>query len=186
MIMLEAFERKYGDATFPSMTASDLTSLRSEAGDQGFGGGLYRVLTDARAAALEPEIFRAFPDYSQAVTAFATDWLGRVFALRHDTKQVVMMEPGTAEVLSIGVSFDDFHSQEIVNYAEEALALQFFEAWKAAGHDVPRADQCAGYRKPLFQGGADEVSNLELIDMDVYWTVSAPFIAKARRALAGN
>jgi hypothetical protein len=38
---------------------------------------------------------------------------------------------------------------------------------------------CIGYKKPLFLGGVDWIENLETIDMDVYWTVTAPIIAKA-------
>ncbi|CAE6797130.1 hypothetical protein R75461_05007 [Paraburkholderia nemoris] len=38
--------------------------------------------------------------------------------------------------------------------------------------------QCVGYKRPLFLGGADELHNLELTDLDVYWTLSSQMIAQ--------
>lgn len=43
------------------------------AGDQVFGGGLYRVLASARADDLNRAVDEAFPDYRGAVSCFATD-----------------------------------------------------------------------------------------------------------------
>ena len=97
-----------------------------------------------------------------------------------------MFEPGSAEALSIGVSLVDFHRDEMVNHTDALLAASFFDQWIEVGNDRPTPDQAVGYKKALFQGGADALENLELIDLDVMWTVSAPFIAKARRALASH
>jgi Domain of unknown function (DUF1851) len=82
-----------------------------------------------------------------------------------------MLEPGTGQALEIPVSFSLFHDVELVDYREEALAQSFFGQWLAIGGKRPRLDECVGYRKPLFLGGVDTVANLEIIDLDVYWTV---------------
>jgi len=34
--------------------------------------------------------------------------------------------------------------------------------------------------KPLFLGGADELGNLEMFDVDVYWHLMAKLISKVR------
>ena len=34
-------------------------------------------------------------------------------------------------------------------------------------------DQCAGYKVPLFLGGEDSIHNLELSDIEVYWSLMA-------------
>ncbi len=60
-------------------------------------------------------------------------------------------------------------------HSDAALALTFFEEARAAGLLVS-FDQCAGYRIPLFLGGKDEVENLEVIDLDVYWTIHGQLI----------
>lgn len=183
--MLEAFEARYGDgAALLPQGIVDFQGLRRLAGDRVLGGGLYRVLSDERAEAIEREVSRAFPDFRGLVDCFASDWMGNVFGERRDSRLIVMFEPGTAEVLGMGVPFAQFHESVIVEDADAALAEPAFRQWTAAGNSVPTPDLCAGYRKPLFMGGKDEIDNLELIDMDVYWTMTAPFIAKARPTAA--
>jgi hypothetical protein len=46
--------------------------------------------------------------------------------------------------------------------------------------------ECVGYRKPLFLGGADNLTNVEMLDLDVYWTLTAQLIAKTRGLPAGT
>jgi hypothetical protein len=62
----------------------------------------------------------------------------------------LMFEPGTGEVLDIPVPFQLIHDGEFVDYAEAALAQQFFARYLAAGGDAPSEDQCVGYKTPLF------------------------------------
>jgi hypothetical protein len=71
------------------------------------------------------------------------------------------------------VSFAAFHDEELIDYADAALATGFFESWSAAnGDSVPLSrDQCVGYRVPLFLGGEDVVENLAVTDLEVYWTI---------------
>ena len=87
--------------------------------------------------------------------------------------QVLLLEPGTGEALEIPVPFSTFHDGELVDYADAALAAEFFEAWSAQHPSaLPLSpDQCVGYKVPLFLGGHDDVANLEVSDLDVYWTI---------------
>lgn len=182
--MLEAFERKYGDpnAEIPDIR-NDPNELRKAFGGRIFGGGLYRIFTEGQGKTIQAEVDQAFSDLEWDLDCFASDWLGRVFALRLDTKDVVLLEPGTAEALEIECPIKEFHSNELVNYADAALAADFFLEWTGAANSIPKSNECIGYTIPLFLGGDDIVGNLELIDMDVYWTVTAPLIAKARHKL---
>ncbi|HIF6190235.1 TPA: T6SS immunity protein Tdi1 domain-containing protein [Vibrio parahaemolyticus] len=91
-----------------------------------------------------------------------------------------MFEPGTGEALEIPVNFAQFHEDELVNYTNEALAVEFFSEWLATGNEPPASSQCVGYKKPLFLGGADIVANLELIDLEVYWGISGQLLEKVR------
>lgn len=81
----------------------------------------------------------------------------------------------------MSVRFSRFHDAELVDYAEEALAVSYFSKWREAGGTSPALSECIGYKKPLFLGGADEVDNLELTDLDVYWTI----MGQLRRQVAG-
>ncbi|WP_277621809.1 T6SS immunity protein Tdi1 domain-containing protein, partial [Caballeronia zhejiangensis] len=45
---------------------------------------------------------------------------------------------------------------------------------------APSYEECVGYRIPLFLGGKDVMDNLETSNLDVYWTLMAQLIRKAR------
>jgi hypothetical protein len=145
-----------------------------------FENGLYR-LHDATSGPLALSwIAEAFPEFAGRVCPFGYDWLGRQFAVDAGRQQagrplVLLLEPGTGQALEIPRQFADFHSEELVQHRDAALASGFFEDWAdAQGAVLPLAQgDCVGYRVPLFLGGRDTVDNLELLDLDVYWTLCA-------------
>ena len=147
--------------------------------------GAYRLhkLDDvARFTALAAE---AFPEFADRIECFGADWLGRQFAVDRGrvvggTPQVLMLEPGTGEVLEIPVNRAVFHDEELLNEPDAAAAHSFFEQWLASGGPRPQYEQCIGYKRPLYLGGADDVTNLELQDLDVYWTICAQLLAQVR------
>lgn len=59
--------------------------------------------------------------------------------------------------------------------------LENWNDWLASGGLHPTYGQCIGYKVPLFLGGKDDVSNLELSDLDVYWYAISQTLAKVRR-----
>lgn len=142
-----------------------------------FESGLYR-LHDATSGPLAASwIAEAFPEFASRACPFGYDWLGRQFAVDSGRQQggqplVLLLEPGTGEGLEIPLAFGALHDEELVEYRDAALASGFFDAW-AQDHAtaLPLArGNCVGYRVPLFLGGRDTVDNLEVIDLDVYWT----------------
>ena len=80
-----------------------------------------------------------------------------------------MLEPGTGWALDIPATFEAFHDDVLVDEADAAIALSFFRGWAAATQAVLpiRPSQCVGYRTPLLLGGADDIENLEVTDLDV-------------------
>ena len=143
-----------------------------------FENGLYRlhdVETGPRGAEWTAE---SFPRFASRVCPFAYDWLGRQFALdcgrvEDGEPQVLLLEPGTGEALEIPFSFARFHEQ-LDELREPAPAASFFASWAPANPEVLPlgAMQCAGYKVPLFLGGEDSVDNLEIINLEVYWSLS--------------
>jgi hypothetical protein len=143
-----------------------------------FENGLYRIhdaVTGPQSASL---IGDAFPRFSSRACPFGYDWLGRQFAADSGRREggeplVLLLEPGTGEALEIPFTFAAFH-EELAALQESALASSFFASWAGANpRCVPlSATQCAGYKIPLFLGGQDTVENLEVIDIDVYWSLS--------------
>lgn len=163
------------DATLPAdieSHAAGITELLESSGGSSFDDGLYRLHSLADLGKWTTIVEQAFPQYKGHIVCFAYDWLGRQFALdQRKGKQwhVLMIEPGTGDGIVIPASFADFHNVELVEYAEEALAEPFFDDWLESGGDPLEPSQCVGYIKPLFQGGSDDLENLELTDMEAYW-----------------
>lgn len=168
-VMLERFLASHPVTDGPEI--SETPELRPSAFRRAGGGrtishGLYRTHTEESASRLADHLSAAFPEAPPHELPYGYDWLGRQFCARSDdvTAPTLMFEPGTGEVLEIPVPFSDIHDEELVDYAEEALARDFFNRYLSSGGSGPRLDECVGYRTPLFLGGVDDVPNLELGD----------------------
>ncbi|QHD07060.1 T6SS immunity protein Tdi1 domain-containing protein [Pseudomonas sp. R76] len=161
-----------------------LVELISEFGGCSFENALYRVMKPSSINEWNKTIKYAFPDFYGRVQCFGFDWLGRIFALDSGRLEegysgVVMFEPGTGQVLEIPCNIVTFHNQELVEYSEEALAVSFRLQWLIRGA-APSYEECVGYKIPLFLGGRDVTNNLGILNLDVYWTLTAQLIRKAR------
>ena len=144
-----------------------------------FKNGLYRIHNINEIAKWTGIVEEAFPNYKGNILVFGYDWLGRQFAQNSQTGKILLFEPGTGEVLSIPADFVMFHDEEIADYSEDSLASEFFEEWyeSESGCDIPH-DKCVGYKVPLFLNGEDNISNLEISDMDVYWGLMGQMLIK--------
>jgi hypothetical protein len=172
--------------------AGSVETLLGRFGGCTFERGLYRVHTESSATAATRLVVEAFPEFRDRVSCFGFDWLGRQFAVDsgrgvHGDPEVLMLEPGTGQGLEIPVSFSRFHDEELVDYTNEALAVEFFSEWLSVhGGSAIGFDQCVGYRTPLFLGGRDDVANLELSDVDVYWTIMGQLRLQAMKLPSGT
>lgn len=147
-------------------------------GGRTFKNGLYRILKNEDVEKWNRIIGDAFPRVNGCIQAFGYDWLGRLFAYNTDTSIVKLFEPGTGEVLDIGVDIVDFHDDEIVEYSNDCLASDFFDEWFEKNNKyVLKYNECAGYKVPLFLNGNDNYENLEVSDMEVYWGIMTPLMS---------
>lgn len=146
------------------------------AAGRSFGHGLYRFHDLRSGPRAKQWVDSAFPSFAKRSLPFACDWLGRQFAIDLSSenaggRRLLLMEPGFGQVLEIPVNIIDFHNVELVDFADAAIAANFFGEWLSSGQDDVEFDQCVGYDVPLFLGGRDESSNLALTDMAVYWDI---------------
>jgi hypothetical protein len=153
--------------------------------------GAYRLHRPQDVARFTELAADAFPEFGGRIECFGADWLGRQFAtdtgrLVAGAPQVLMLEPGTGEALQIPVDRQAFHEEELVQEPDAAAAYSFFQQWLAAGGPRPDYHQCVGYQRPLYLGGVDDVANLEVVDFDVYWTISAQLLAQVRGLAPGT
>jgi len=133
----------------------------------------------------------AFPSFATRIECFGSSWLGCQFAtdrarVERGEKLVLLLEPGTGEALEIPATFASFHDEELFQHADAALALSFYRDWLKAGSVAPTYAQCIGYQRPLYLGGADNLSNLELADFEVYWSLASQLLAKVRGLPVGT
>ncbi len=192
--MYEVFLRSFSSDY--RVTNENVTTLDIESDNHGFAeffvelGGcsfdkaLYRAMTPNSIEQWNQIIEFAFPDFDDRVQCFGYDWLGRIFAvdsgrLEEGHPGVVMFEPGTGHALEIPCNIVTFHNKELIDYREEALAISFRNLWRVGG-TAPSYEECVGYRIPLFLGGEDTVDNLEITDLDVYWTLAGQIIRKTK------
>jgi len=96
-----------------------------------------------------------------------------------DDPEVLLFDIGAGEALEIPTAFSDFHDVELTEYTDAALASDFFEQWLHVHPEPIPFDRCVGYDVPLFLGGTDDLRNLSLTDLDVYWTLTGQLRARA-------
>lgn len=143
-----------------------------------FGEGLFNTFPSDKRSYWNDVVGSCFPKYKGKISVIGYDWLGRIFATLSDQDSVRLFEVGTGEVLNIGCSVESLLDEEIPMYPNDALALKFFNEWKKTNNISIPYGSCVSYKIPLFLNGKDVVSNLELSDMDVYWSVVGPLIKK--------
>ena len=141
------------------------------------GQGLYRFHTRSSAAAAGALVEAAYPEFTGRVACFGMDWLGRQFSLdpargTPEDPEVLLFDVGAGEALEIPTPFSSFHDEELTEYTDAALASEFFDRWLRAHPDPIAFARRVGSKVPLFLGGADDIGDLELADLDVYWTVT--------------
>lgn len=151
-----------------------------------FQNGIYRLHDAQTGPRADAWVAESFPRFASRACPFGYDWLGRQFAvdsrrLEGGEPLVLLFEPGTGQTLEIPFSFTAFH-ERLDDLREPALAASFFESWAQSNPDlIPLAvTQCVGYKVPLFLGGKDTLENLEVIDLEVYWSISGQLRAGAR------
>lgn len=96
-----------------------------------FGSGLYRVHLPSELMAWTERAVEMFPEFAGRVLCFASDWLGRQFAIGKlrtagDECLTLMFEPGTGIAFEIPATFARLHEAELVEHAGSALAMARF------------------------------------------------------------
>lgn len=146
-------------------------------GGRTFLNGMYRVFTENDLPKWNGIVEQTFPRYKNRISVFGYDWFGRVFALSKASNTVLLFEPGTGDVFDIPANIADFHDVEIVEHHQDSLLSEYFEEWFEANDKfVLPNNKCVGYKVPLFLNGEDELDNLEVSDMEVYWEIMMPLI----------
>lgn len=142
-----------------------------------FNRGIYRLFPVDQLRKWNGIVAEMFPHLQGKILVFGSDWRGQIYALNatrkeNDQYQVQLLDPASKESLNIPATFEGFHNVELVEYPNDSLQVELYEQWLAAKEVSPAASECVGYIKPLRLGGEDSISNQEITDMEVYWSLS--------------
>lgn len=171
------FERFLEKVDYKKKSVSNVEEFFAELNGKTFLKGMYRLFRKDQIGKWTAIVEEAFPNYKGTIEVFGFDWMGQIFATRKDTNTVLWFQPGTGEVLDIPSDFVIFHDTEIVEYPEDALVSKYFDYWfENNEHYTLKHSECVGYKVPLYLNGEDDLNNLEVSDMEVYWGVMSPLI----------
>jgi hypothetical protein len=193
--MLERFTARFaltdGTPGQPWEADGTVAGLLRRFGGCTFNGGLYRIHSPGSARLASEWVNAAYPEFQGKLVCFGFDWLGRQFALdpfrgSASDLEVLMLEPGTAEALEVPVPFSRFHDAGLEDYCDACLAPEFLAEWMATRQQPLRFTECAGYKVPLFLGGEDSTSNLEVSDTEVYWSLMGDLRVATRNLEPGT
>ncbi|MGW2560540.1 T6SS immunity protein Tdi1 domain-containing protein [Streptomyces sp. NPDC001514] len=141
-----------------------------------FGQGIVRVHTAQGAARVSGLLADAFPEFADRVVPVAQDWLGRQYALdlARSTPAAacfLLFEPGTGEAFEVDADVLELFNSAFVDDPDTYLAADLHSEWLGTGSPRLEAHQCVGFKVPLFLGGEGSVENLEISDLEVYWSL---------------
>lgn len=166
------------DADTRPYEANLLDAALSQRGVAGatFDNGLIRFHNVTSAGLAQQNLFDFFGERAGELTPFAFDWRGRHFCRvqieGHDMAMRVDSAFNEASPLAeyaqtVAFLLDDEGAAE---FLEETSMKEAFSALDIFGL---RFTDCVGLKVPAFLGGEESVDNLEVSDMDVYWTFNA-------------
>lgn len=136
-----------------------------------FGDGIIRVHSERDSLNSLALVREMFPEFAKSALPIAQDWMGRQFVVNIEDGQILLLEPGSGEAFEIDCGISDLFNAEFVSDPLAYLALDLFDEWVATNSVLPAPGQCVGFKVPLFLGGEGEVSNLEIVDAQVYWAL---------------
>ncbi|MFB9235650.1 hypothetical protein ACFFWC_08865 [Plantactinospora siamensis] len=154
-------------------TPALLRDLVTKVGGCTLDHGFYRFHTARTATEANVACAALIDGFAGRFHCFAFDWLGREIAVnvRGRRPAVIVVDPGWGEYCRTDCELDEWH--DVMCGEDDLLAHSFYQEWQQANPGIVlRFDQVVGYRIPLFLGGPEEVSNLELTDREVYFELS--------------
>lgn len=183
--MFDKFENKFKKDTWGSGLSApdynikdpDLKELLNRFGGCSFNGGLYRIIHPQEMEQWNDRVNASFPTFHGLFSCFGYTWDGDAFAL-YDREEmngkpsVLLFEISSGRALGIPDNLETFHNTTLVNDPDPPLNVEFYEYWKESGGKPPKYDECVGFRIPLFLGGSDDYENMEISDIDVYWSIT--------------
>lgn len=186
---LDAFCEFFGVPPVGLDRADPYEAVIASLGGRSFGRGAFKVFCASDLSKWDEIAKALFTALEDELKVFGYDWMGRIFGLDMregpDFGTVVLMDASIVRYYSTGRGLLGFLNEEIPCHSEACLEMRAYEEWVASHGTVPLLE-CAGYRVPMFLGGNEEVSNMGLLDMEVYWDITTQLWQLARELPDGT
>ena len=143
-------------------------------GGRSFGGGELKVIERTDIPLYKDAIMGiCFKFSGDDFRPFAYNWLGQIFLIddRENRGCVLIMRIDTVTTAYTDMGFLEYLNDELPENPERSLHVTQYGEW-VASHGSVGPGECVGYKVPFFLGGDDSPDNMEVVDMDVYWTMT--------------
>ena len=154
-----------------------------------FNQGLLRFHDSVSGPNFRQLCFDAFPELrkiDRQADVLAFDWNGKQYLtakVKGEKDPMLLVADialGSVETLAPVTAFAAVLKEPNM---PEFFSGEVYDQWRAAvgrPEDGLTFTDCVEYTTPFWLGGEDDLTNLQLIDMDVSWTVGAQMLAQAR------
>lgn len=177
--MLERFLRFFGSKERFEYTGDLYKDFLRQFGGRSFGNGLFNVFPPEAIAEWTQTVRDAFPWIESSFQIFGYDWLGRIRALAYSPKGievVLTFDVGADTVDWIPADFAAWLEREVPDRTNRCLNDKLYRKWvRKTLQPIENTTDCISLKFPLDYSGKMELENMELSDMDVYWTVLTSF-----------
>jgi hypothetical protein len=150
---------------------TELEILFRECGGAVVNSGLYRVHTPQSCEFWSRILNKYFAGYGGKIYPFGFDWLGRQFAINgSNSKVIASFDPATIQGYELEESIVSFHNTDMVVNRDDTVSENAFGLFlKELGVNKLSYNECIAHKVPLFLGGTDDISNFQVLDVEVHW-----------------
>lgn len=154
-----------------------------------FNQGLLRFHDSATGPVFRELLFEAFPElreYDRKADVLAFDWHGCQYLtakIKGEGELMVLKADLGIGQVEPWATAPEFAALLKLDEIGEAFNVGVYDQWREAA-GMPEAQlpftDCVEFTVPLYLGGAQTLENLQLIDLDVSWTIGAQLRSQTR------
>lgn len=174
------------EKAIPQQLALEATGYFSQFNGASFRSGLYRAVSLDAIQKWNALIHGVFPTAPSETMPIGYDWLGRFFCvdvegLSRNENRIFLLCPYSSDALEIPADFVGFHNNVLVDQMHPAVEDELFDKFKENTNlSMLPINTCVGLITPTFLGGELIIENMHLIDVEVYWDLTAQLISQLR------
>lgn len=171
---LTPFTTFFGQAAPNQEFDGTVANFIDQLGGRSFGDGLIRSFNWEEKMKWEQIVRECIPTDNCDYELFSFAWDGACFGVEAagEKSTILLFDIGDLKCKPVPMTLTDFLNVEIPGDCDGYLAANSYQKWLKT-HPAPKRSECVGHKIPLFLGGRDDFDNMEIIDMQVQWEMTA-------------